>query len=151
MQPADYGLFPVPTLLVSMAEHDLVRPNVCQMLYAKNTKMSSCIRSHFAVCKPEWFSGCSDQQSTVQQKICHIDWGGDRAQADFSCLLNSYFFCSLAELPLLQTAKDVWTKVSNNGALTWRSSVSWMRILQETVCTLQLRSLIKVKRKKSEM
>lgn len=37
------------------------------------TRMSYCIRWHFAVFKPACSSGCCGPQSVVQRKICHIN------------------------------------------------------------------------------
>lgn len=44
-----------------------------RMQYAKNTRMSSYIQLHFAVCRQAHFSAYSDPQSSVQQNKCHID------------------------------------------------------------------------------
>ena len=43
------------------------------MQFAKNSRMSDYIQSHFALGKQACFSGCSNPQSSAQGKIRHND------------------------------------------------------------------------------
>ncbi len=43
-----------------------------KMQYARSTRMFYYIQSDFAVCRPAWFSGYSDRQSSAQWKMHHI-------------------------------------------------------------------------------
>lgn len=45
---------------------------VCEMQYAKNTRISYYIRLYFAACEPACFSGFSDPRSIAQWNVCHI-------------------------------------------------------------------------------
>ncbi len=71
---------------------------VCEVQYARSTRIFYYIWLDVAVCKPACFSGHSDPQSSVQQKICHIHHGvctnvnkAERAQTSAAMTDDSAF------------------------------------------------------------
>lgn len=91
----------------------------------KNARTFYCIHLRVAVCELVCFSGYSGLQSSVQRKLCHIDWATTSAQTGDSSLTDQlqWLMCIINTLTYAQY--ELWQMYEQEGECCVKSIMSY--------------------------